>query len=218
MSDANREQISTLLHSVWNTVAADISKSRNIPVAKLDEIANTLAARTPEMAKASNLIDKIAYEDTYHDDIRKLLKVDKDEDYHKIAILDYARNVATTSNKNSASDKIAVIYAQGEIGSGEGGVNEIGEGSMRRSLQEARKDDNVKAIVLRIDSPGGNALTSDLIWREIEVTKKVKPVVVSMGKSRSFRRLLHCLQWHEDFCRKQYDYRFNRSFRNAAEF
>jgi protease-4 len=74
-----------------------------------------------------------------------------------------------------------VIYAQGEIQSGEGDVNTIGEGSMRRSLQEARKNKDIKAIVLRIDSPGGNALTSDLIWREIELTKKVKPVVVSMG-------------------------------------
>jgi len=89
--------------------------------------------------------------------------------------------VATTSKDYSTKDKIAIIYAQGEIGSGEGDVNEIGEGSMRRSLQEARKDENIKAIVLRIDSPGGNALTSDLIWREIELTKKVKPVVVSMG-------------------------------------
>lgn len=181
MSEANREQISALLNSVWNSVITDISKSRNIPLATLNEIANNLSARTPEMAKAANLVDKIAYEDIYHDDIRKMLKVDKDKEYNKIAILDYAQNVATTSGSISSSNKIAIIYAQGEIGSGEGGVTEIGEGSMRRSLQDARKDKNIKAIVLRIDSPGGNALTSDLIWREIELTKKVKPVVVSMG-------------------------------------
>ena len=180
MSDANREQISMLLNSIWNNVMADISISRNISASKLNEMANTLAARTPEMAKANGLVDKIAYEDIYHDDLRKMLKVDKDEKYNKIPIVDYAENVATTS-KLSGSKKIAVIYAQGEITSGEGGVDEIGEGSMRRSLQEARKDKNIKAIVLRIDSPGGNALTSDLIWREIEITKKVKPVVVSMG-------------------------------------
>jgi len=86
-----------------------------------------------------------------------------------------------TSENFDTKNKIAIIYAQGEIKSGEGDINNIGEGSMRRSLIEARKDKNVKAIVLRIDSPGGNALTSDLIWREIELTKKVKPVVVSMG-------------------------------------
>jgi protease-4 len=181
MSDANREQISALLNSVWNSMVVDISKSRKISVANLNTIANGLLARTPEMAKAQKLVDKIAYEDVYHDDIRKALKVDKDEDYNKISIVDYAENVATTTKEYKTKDKIAIIYAQGEIKNGEGDVDYIGEGSMRRSLQEARKDENIKAIVLRIDSPGGNALTSDLIWREIELTKKVKPVVVSMG-------------------------------------
>lgn len=181
MSDANREQITALLNSIWTTVSADISKSRNIPLPKLNEIANGLLARTPEMAKEQHLVDIVAYEDVYHDAIRKVLKVDKDEDYNKISISDYTQNHLATALDNASSDQIAIIYAQGEIGSGEGDVNTIGEDSMRRSLQEARKNDDVKAIVLRIDSPGGSALTSDLIWREIEVTKKVKPVVVSMG-------------------------------------
>ncbi|MHC0445987.1 signal peptide peptidase SppA [Flavobacterium sp. 3-218] len=181
MSDANREQITALLNSIWATVSSDIAKSRNIPLPKLNEIANGLLARTPEMAKEQHLVDIVAYEDVYHDAIRKALKVDKDEDYNKISIADYTQNYVTTALANTATDQIAIIYAQGEIGSGEGDVNTIGEGSMRRSLQEARKNDDVKAIVLRIDSPGGSALTSDLIWREIEITKKVKPVVVSMG-------------------------------------
>ena len=181
MSDANREQTLALLNSVWNSVTDDISKSRKVSVARLNEIADGLLARTPEMAKAEKLVDVVAYEDVYHDAIRKILKIDKDEEYNKISILDYARKTATTSGSINSQDKIAIIYAQGEIMSGEGDVNTIGEGSMNRSLIEARKDKNVKAIVLRIDSPGGNALTSDLIWREIELTKKVKPVVVSMG-------------------------------------
>lgn len=181
MSDANREQTTALLNSIWATVSTDISKSRNIPLPKLNEIANGLLARTPEMAKEQRLVDIVAYEDVYHDAIRKALKVEKDEDYNKISILDYTQNNITTALTNTASDQIAIIYAQGEIAGGEGDVNTIGEGSMRRSLQEARKNDDVKAIVLRIDSPGGSALTSDLIWREIEITKKVKPVVVSMG-------------------------------------
>ena len=181
MSAANREQISALLNSVWNSMVIDISKSRNIPIAHLNTIANGLLARTPEMAKAQKLVDQVVYEDRYHDAIRKALKVKKDEEYNKISILDYTENSANTSKTIDTKDKIAIIYAQGEIGSGEGDLNIIGEGSMRRSLQESRKDENTKAIVLRIDSPGGNALTSDLIWREIELTKKVKPVVVSMG-------------------------------------
>lgn len=181
MSDANRQQVTALLNSVWNATVADISKSRQVSIDRLNEIANGLLARTPEMALAEKLVDKVEYEDIYHSDIRKMLKVKTDEEYNKISILDYAENVATTSSNYSTKDRIAIIYAQGEIGSGEGSENTVGEGSMRRSLQDARKDENVKAIVLRIDSPGGSALTSDLIWREIELTKKVKPVVVSMG-------------------------------------
>ncbi|MGO4820463.1 MULTISPECIES: signal peptide peptidase SppA [unclassified Flavobacterium] len=181
MSEANREQITVLLNSIWSSITADISKSRNISVAKLNEIATGLLARTPEMAKQQKLIDVIAYEDVYHDAIKKALKVDKDEEYNKVSIMDYTKKVTTTSKITDSKNDIAIIYAQGEIQGGEGDVNTIGEGSMRRSLQEARKDKKVKAIVLRIDSPGGSALTSDLIWREIELTKKVKPVVVSMG-------------------------------------
>jgi protease-4 len=181
MSDANREQTTALLNSVWSSVLTDISTSRNISIARLNEIATGLLARTPEMAKATKLIDIIAYEDVYHQAIKNALKVAKDEDYNKVSVTDYAQKVTTTSITSETDNQIAVIYAQGEIQSGEGDVNVIGEGSMRRSLQEARKNKDVKAIVIRVDSPGGSALTSDLIWREIELTKKVKPVVVSMG-------------------------------------
>jgi protease-4 len=181
MSDANREQVTALLNSVWNSVTSDISKSRNIPVEKLNEIANGLLARTPEMAREQKLIDIIAYEDVYHNAIRKALKVEQDEDYNRISIFDYTKKMTTTGVSTDSKNQIAIIYAQGEIQSGEGDVNTIGEGSMRRSLREARRNKDVKAIVLRVDSPGGNALTSDLIWREMELTKKVKPIVVSMG-------------------------------------
>jgi protease IV len=181
MSDANREQTTALLNSVWNSVVTDISKSRNIPVTQLNLIANGLLARTPEMAKAQKLVDVVAYEDVYHDAIKKALKLDVDKDYSHVSISDYTQKIITTSLEVATGDQIAIIYAQGEIMSGEGDVTVIGEGAMRRSLEQARENKDVKAIVLRIDSPGGNALTSDLIWREVELTKKVKPVVVSMG-------------------------------------
>ena len=181
MSEANREQITALLNSIWNSVVTDIAKSRNVSVEKLNEIANGLLARTPEMAKAQKLVDVVAYEDVYHNAIKKRLQVDSKDEYESVSILDYTHKYTTTSIPNDATDEIAIIYAQGEIQSGEGDVNIIGEGAMRRSISEARNNEDVKAIVLRIDSPGGNALTSDLIWREIELTKKAKPVVVSMG-------------------------------------
>jgi protease-4 len=181
MSDANREQISSLLNSVWSGMVTDIAKSRKISVAQLNLIADGLLARTPEMAKSAKLIDKIGYEDQFHAGIKKALKVKKDKDYKKIDIVDYALNNNTSPKNASADNRIAVIYAQGEIRSGEGDVNYIGEKSMNRALKEARDNKNIKAVVLRIDSPGGSALTSELIWREIQLTKKVKPVVVSMG-------------------------------------
>lgn len=181
MSPENREQMTVLLNSVWGTIVSDIAKSRNLTIAQLDAIANTLGARTPELALANKLVDKVAYEDEYHNAIRTKLKVDKKEKYNIVSITDYAKTAATSVEDYSKDDIIAVIYAQGEIAGGEGDVNVIGEGSIKRSLEEARNDDNVKAIVLRVNSPGGSALTSELIWREIEITKKVKPVVVSMG-------------------------------------
>ena len=183
MSEANREQITALLNSVWDGIATDISQSRNISVEQLNLVADGLLARTPEMAKSAKLIDKIAYEDQFHAGIKKALKVEKDEEYKKIEIVDYALNNNTSSKKAKGDDRIAVIYAQGEIRSGEGDVSYIGEKSINRSLKEARHNKNIKAVVLRIDSPGGSALTSELIWREIELTKKVKPVVVSMGNT-----------------------------------
>lgn len=181
MSPENREQLSELLQSIWQTVVTDISKSRKIEVATLNTIADSLGARTPKLALATKLIDKIGYEDEYHDLIRTKLKVKKDEEYNKISISDYASIADSPSTNFTADNTIAVIYAQGEIQGGEGSVNIIGEGSVNRSLKEAREDKDVKAVVLRVDSPGGSALTSELIWREIELTKKVKPVVVSMG-------------------------------------
>lgn len=181
MSEANREQLTALLGGIWESMLGDISKSRKIPVSELNAIADGLLARTPEMAKQRKLVDRIAYEDQYHDAIRKALKVKKDKDYNSVKIADYAHNVVSTPEEGLGSDRIAVIYAQGEIKSGEGDVTYIGEGSMRRALKEARENKRIKAVVLRVDSPGGSALTSDLIWREIELTKKVKPVIVSMG-------------------------------------
>lgn len=183
MSDANRLQINELLQSIWQSLSAEIAQSRKLSVEKIDRIADGLLARTPEMAKTEGLIDIIGYEDEFHDEIRRRLDVEKDKDYNTVSILDYANWVSTAGKGNTASDVIAVIYAQGEILSGEGDVDYIGEGAMRRAIKKAREDKKTKAIVLRVDSPGGSALTSELIWREIELTKKVKPIVVSMGNT-----------------------------------
>lgn len=181
MSDENRLQMQELLTSAWKTIADDISESRAISIEELNNIADNLLARTPEMAQNNKMIDKIAYLDQYHNGIKNALGVKYDEDYNTIEVAKYATNVGAKLSSKKAEDKIAVIYAQGEIIDGEGSAVTIGEGYMIKSLNDAVKDEKVKVIVLRVDSPGGSALASDIIWREIELAKKHKPVIVSMG-------------------------------------
>lgn len=181
MSAENREQLTVLLNSIWSSFVGDISKSRKIDVATLNDIATNLNGRNANLALQNKLIDKIAYLDQYQNGIKKALDIKYDEDINEVEILDYVSDIHLKSTKISAKDQIAVIFAQGEIRDGEGSVNSIGEGSINRALKEARKNDKIKAVVLRVNSPGGSALTSDIIWREIELTKKTKPVIVSMG-------------------------------------
>lgn len=181
MSPENREQISTLLNAMWENMSADIAKSRNIPLDSLNSIANNLSARTPEMAKQSKMIDKVGYIDEFYDGIRHALDIDKDDKLNTVTILDYVEANQFNDLLSTAKDKIAIVYAQGEITGGEGSLNSIGEISMRKALKAAADNDDINAIVLRVDSPGGSALTSELIWRDIELAKKKKPVVVSMG-------------------------------------
>ncbi|RTE53681.1 signal peptide peptidase SppA [Arenibacter aquaticus] len=180
MSDANREQIKELLENLWGSMLTDISKSRDIPVDNLNQIADTLGTRTSKYATLSGLVDEALYFDEYEALIKETLGVEQDQEINYVPILDY---IGTSKRKKvySGRDKIAVIYAQGEIWYGEGGPNIIGQGIINNALKKAREDEEVKAIVVRVNSPGGSALTSDIIWREIEITKKSKPVVVSMG-------------------------------------
>ena len=181
MSDENREQMTVLLNSIWDTFTDKISKNRQISLETLDDIATNLNGRNANLALENKLIDKIAYLDEYHNGIRKALGIKSDDNINEIEILDYIKDVNLKMSKFSAKDQIAVVFAQGEIRGGEGGINVIGEESIGRALKAARKNENIKAVVLRVNSPGGSALTSDIIWREIELTKKTKPVIVSMG-------------------------------------
>lgn len=180
MSDANRTQIKELLDALWSSILVDISESRDISMEDLNRIADTLGTRTPDYAILSGLVDGSLYHDEYEAMLKDSLGIAADEDINYISLADY---IPSAKNKKikSGKDQIAVIYAQGEIWYGEGGPNIIGQGIINNALKKARDDKDVKAIVLRVNSPGGSALASDIIWRELEVTKKVKPVVVSMG-------------------------------------
>ncbi len=176
MSEANREQITELLSSIWNSVLSDISESRNLSVEKLNTIADDLGGRNPEMAVANKLIDRDIFIDQYESLLKKATNTESDGKINYIGVDDYAKQ-----NKSSGKDRVAVIYAQGEIRYGKGNEEVIGQGIIVEALRKARSNKKVKAIVLRVNSPGGSALASDIIWREIEITKEIKPVVVSMG-------------------------------------
>ncbi|PIF00810.1 MAG: signal peptide peptidase SppA [Maribacter sp.] len=180
MSDANRTQIKELLGSLWDNMVADISNGRNISGENVNIIADTLGGRSPKYAKASGLIDDALFYDQYEAKLRSALSLDVEEEMNVVPLVDYLKK-ANKKTTRKGNDKIAVVFAQGEILYGEGGPDVIGQGLITKALKKAVEDDKVKAIVLRVDSPGGSALTSDIIWREIQQAKEKKPVVVSMG-------------------------------------
>ncbi len=180
MSDANRTQIKELIQSLWSSMVSDIAVGRGISETDLNIIADTLGGRSSVYAKKSGLLDDIIFYDQYEKKLAEALSLSEGADINYIGLDDYAR-YSNKKTLKSGMDKIAVVFAQGEILYGEGGPDIIGQGIINKALIKAREDKNVKAIVLRVNSPGGSALTSDIIWREVELAKKVKPVVVSMG-------------------------------------
>ncbi len=180
MSEANREQTASFLHSIWGEFVDDIATSRNKTVAELNSIADNLGTRTINLAISNGMLDQAIYADEYESKLKVLTGVAEDKKLEKITVKDYI-SIGKGRIKSTAKDKIGVLYAQGEIRYGKGDENYIGQEAIIKALKKMREKKNIKAIVLRINSPGGSALASDLIWREIELTKKEKPVVVSMG-------------------------------------
>jgi len=180
MSDANRTQIKELLESIWGAMISEISEGRKISEENLNIIADTLGGRLPKHAKKAGLVDDLLFLDEYEAKLKEAVGLSPQVDLELISLQEYAR-FANKKKINKGKDKIAVIFAQGEILYGEGDQNIIGQGIITKAIIKARNDAAVKAIVLRVNSPGGSALTSDIIWREIELAKEKKPVVVSMG-------------------------------------
>ncbi len=178
MSDANRTQMTSLLNSLFDNFTKNIAISRKLPQDSVLAIANQLLSRSPEDAVKLNLVDALKYKDEVLLELKKLTKTDKKDDLNAVGIFEY---VSSVSSKNSSKDRIAVVYANGDIMGGEGDDNTIGSEGISKAIRKAREDEKVKAIVLRVNSPGGSALASDVIWREVVLTKKVKPIIVTMG-------------------------------------
>ncbi len=179
MSEPNKQQVTSFLGSMYDHFLSEISKSRKIPKNTLFSLADGAKIRAPKDALIYKMVDGLKYKDEVLDELKKLTKIDKKKEIKSVSLEEYAPT--EDEKEESSQNRIAVIYANGEIMSGEGNDETIGSERISRAIRKARTDDKVKAIVLRVNSPGGSALASDVIWRETVLAKKSKPVIVSMG-------------------------------------
>ena len=177
MSSANREQMQALVNSMWGTISGAVCESRGIDSVKMRRITDNLQVTLPEEALEYGFVDSLLYEDQMEDVFAELGVSD---DYDFITLGDYASQVGADL-KNISADQVAIVYADGQIVDGEGYGKEIYGNTLAAKIAGVRDDEKVKAVVLRVNSPGGSALASDVIWREMELLKAEKPVVVSMG-------------------------------------
>lgn len=179
MSDANREQIKVYMGSLWNHMTAGIAAGRDVEQNLILQYADELRIQNADDAKEVKMIDAIKYRDEVLEIIKEKTGAEKIDKINFITLGKY--NKVKDKKDKSKGDKIAVIFAEGEIVDGEGDGNNVGSERFTKAIRKARLDDKVKAVVIRVNSPGGSALASESIWREIEETKKVKKVVTSMG-------------------------------------
>ena len=181
MSPANREQMQQLVTSSWQTISEAVAESRGVEVEKLNEIADGLKIAMAEDAVKEGLVDKLIYEDEMNDVFADLgVEADKDGEYRFVTLGEYASQV--NNLENLTAPEVAIVYADGGIVDGEGtNGKDVFGGSLAATLRKVRLDEEVRAVVLRVNSPGGSALASDVIWREMELLRAEKPVIVSMG-------------------------------------
>lgn len=180
-SPENRQQTQQLLGDLWSEFSTSINQERKITPQQLQAIADTDGILEPNEALNRRLITKIGYEDEVIEQLKQLSTED-DDSFRRVNLQTYAKVASTAVEKErGGKDKIAVVYAEGDIVDGRGDSDQIGGDRFAKLLREIRQDDDVKAVVLRVNSPGGSAVASDVIQREMILTRKAKPVVVSMG-------------------------------------
>ncbi len=182
MSDANKEQTMRFISSLWGSLLKAVSEERHIPVAELNKYADELSAADAKDALKLNLVDGLKYEDQIIQELKQKTGISEDKSLNEINLTDY---IASTKDikeiLENKENNIAVIYADGEIVDGEGTEEQAGSKTLSEAIRKAREDESVKAVVLRINSPGGSALASEVIWRETVLTGQNKPFMVSMG-------------------------------------
>lgn len=179
MSPENRTQMETYINSIWGTMVEDIAEERNLSIDSLNMFATDLSAMMAEDALANRMVDGLKYEDEVEDILREKLELDADEDITFVTLGEYI--AANPYTPTYSDNKIEVIYAEGQIVQGTSEQGTLGSSTLADQLAEARLDEEVKAVVLRVNSPGGSALASEVIWREMELLRQQKPVIVSMG-------------------------------------
>ncbi|TKG92473.1 signal peptide peptidase SppA [Puteibacter caeruleilacunae] len=180
MSDANREQTETYLGSIWNHFLKGISKERELGIDQLNDLANGVVTfQKPQVALDGGLIDGLKYKDQVLSDLRTLIGIGQNKKIPAISLGEYT-NAPVKRKGGLARDKVAVIYASGGIDMGEGEGNMSSE-EISRAIRKARTDSTIKAVVLRINSGGGSALGSEIMWREVKLTREVKPIIASFG-------------------------------------
>ncbi len=182
MSPESREQLQKLLDDVWLTLVSDISKSRGVEPAKIQATVDAEGIIKASIAQDAHLVDKVAYRDEIIDQLKKETGVtDPKEPFKQVELGYYAKTNLSTPSASFGDGKVAVVYAEGDIVEGEGDQKEVGGVKFARELRRLRQDSSIKAIVLRVNSPGGSATASETIQREVRLARKVKPVIVSMG-------------------------------------
>jgi len=178
LSPENKSQITAYLNDIYNIFLTDVSKCRHIDTATLNKAISNFEIKSPKQAIAMKLLDGMLYSDQIMNRMKSRLNFKKDTELPMVKAAAYAQNIETPEEETA---KIAVVYAVGEIVDGEGNQDNIGSITMSKAIAKAREDKNIKAIVLRVNSPGGSSLASDVIARELSLCKGVKPVVVSMN-------------------------------------
>jgi protease-4 len=177
-SEESREHTAHILSMLYQDFIDDISAARGIPAVRVREIADSMLVTDGEQGLAHGLVDMIGYEDQVHDIIREKIGLEEDKD---INFVSYSKYINSFDDQKSSRNRIAVIFASGEIIGGDGDQNTVGAEKFVKEIRKARKNNRIKAIVLRINSPGGSAAASDLIYRELKLAAEEKPVIASMS-------------------------------------
>ena len=180
MSPANKAQMQQMVDSYWKTIQQAVAEARGISIEEQNRIADNLEVTLASEAVAHGFVDAVIYEDQMNEIFTELGVTVTDEGYNSVSLGDYAAQMGLNVDNLSAS-QVAIVYAEGDIVDGEGSGPHIYGNTLAAKIREVRLDEDVKSVVLRVNSPGGSALASDVVWREMELLKAEKPVVVSMG-------------------------------------